>query len=540
MDEFKDSKMIFVQRLKDFELKIKSAPQYNPISQSIKQNGIARFRNSTDMYEWVNYLRYQYEVKNKYPEEVLIINESNSRVDIKLRVDDIKQLMCPPLKRLTLRKCLNSSLIKALCDGFKNSNITEIDLSENNCLTISNIKDIVNAVPQKNLTQIHLRNAKIGKRASFKVYSLIEKCPQLELLNLSSNKVGNINTLTSKLKCRGESSSSKKLHIDLSSNNIPTNDQKVIMDAFKIISENAPNHEISIDFDTDEKNWPEYILEMQKSKIKGISKILLKTNTPATFFIVTIKNETFDFGLKILILKDCYLKDDGMIGIKAAFKRFLLLTDIDLSGNEISERGAETIALGLKAAKNPNIRKFIISNNKIGNQGSRAIISAFFSNDLGYKLFQLDFSKNKITCLERSDLMRYLESNICKLNILSLRSNELHNTDAIKIAHLLKIGNFELTELDLSYNKFEDEGFNEIAMSLVENKRLQSLKLLGIEWPTRDGKGRGYEEMAKPYKSMLESLTTNETLEQLYITEIKKKSNKSKLLDQIKELETTK
>jgi len=136
------------------------------------------------------------------------------------------------------------------------------------------------------------------------------------------------------------------------------------------------------------------------------------------------------------------ITNKGAKAIGKALETNTVITEIDLSGNQISHEGAEAIAKALET--NNNIKRIYLNINQISNQGGKAIAKA-------------------------------LERNTCIAEIY-LGSNQISDEGGKAIAKALE-SNTNITKIDLSYNQINDEGATAIIKALESNTSVNKIYL---------------------------------------------------------------
>jgi Ran GTPase-activating protein (RanGAP) involved in mRNA processing and transport len=172
-----------------------------------------------------------------------------------------------------------------------------------------------------------------------------------------------------------------------------------------------------------------------------------------------------------LVLAYNSIGDNGAKAIAEALKVNAVVTTLDLDDNNISPEGA--IAIIAEALKvNAVLTKLHLYGNSIGPEGAIAIAEALQVNavltelDLGYNYIGVDCAKAIAEALKVNAVM----------TTLNLRGNNIGDEGAIAIAEALKV-NAVLTTLVLSSNNIGPEGAIAIAEALKVNAVLTTLDL---------------------------------------------------------------
>ena len=171
--------------------------------------------------------------------------------------------------------------------------------------------------------------------------------------------------------------------------------------------------------------------------------------------------------ISVLILSHNKIGDDGARAIAHALRGCELLSVLDLSGNGIQDAGTKALSEALRSCK---LQRLSLASNCIGDDGARAIADALRGCEV---LSVLNLSGNGIQDAGAEALSEALRS--CKLQRLSLASNCIGDDGARAIAHALR-GCEVLSVLDLSGNGIQDAGTEALSEALRSCK-LQRLSL---------------------------------------------------------------
>ena len=154
--------------------------------------------------------------------------------------------------------------------------------------------------------------------------------------------------------------------------------------------------------------------------------------------------------IRVLILSHNKIGDDGARAIAHALRGCEVLSVLDLSGNGIQDAGAEAISEALRSCK---LQRLSLASNCIGDDGARAIVHVLRGCGA---LSVLDLSGNGIQDAGTKGLSEALRS--CKLQRLSLAFNCIRTDGSLAVAGVLKHVYKFLDTLDLSYNRLGDVG----------------------------------------------------------------------------------
>ncbi|XP_028514912.1 NACHT, LRR and PYD domains-containing protein 3 isoform X1 [Exaiptasia diaphana] len=131
------------------------------------------------------------------------------------------------------------------------------------------------------------------------------------------------------------------------------------------------------------------------------------------------------------------------------------LTQLDFSGNEITDRGMLHLSDALKS-ENCHLTKLGLNRNHISDQGVLHLSDALQSENC--HLGHLELSSNEITDQSVLYLSAALKSENCHLGHLELSLNEITDQGVLHLSDALKSENCHLTKLNLSDNQITDQG----------------------------------------------------------------------------------
>ena len=175
--------------------------------------------------------------------------------------------------------------------------------------------------------------------------------------------------------------------------------------------------------------------------------------------------------LQKLDISNSKISDSGII----AFSKYLhiSLTELDISGNDITCQGASAIAKFMRM--NTTLQKLNISNNTISDNGAVAF-SEFLKTDA--TLTVLSMSANSITCKGASVIAEAMQINTT-LQTFDISANEISDDGAMAFSECLKM-NAALSELNMSRDYFTRKGANAVAEAIQKNTSLKSLTLCNV------------------------------------------------------------
>ena len=175
--------------------------------------------------------------------------------------------------------------------------------------------------------------------------------------------------------------------------------------------------------------------------------------------------------LQKLDISNSKISDSGII----AFSKYLhiSLTELDISGNDITYQGASAIAKFMQM--NTTLQKLNISNNTISDNGAVAFCEFLKTNAT---LTELSMLGNSITCKGARAIAEAMQINTT-LQTLDISANEISDDGAMAFSEFLKI-NAALTELNISRDYFTRKGANAVAEAIQVNTSLKSLTLCNV------------------------------------------------------------
>ncbi|XP_078366149.1 NACHT, LRR and PYD domains-containing protein 3-like [Oculina patagonica] len=167
-------------------------------------------------------------------------------------------------------------------------------------------------------------------------------------------------------------------------------------------------------------------------------------------------------------LSDCQVTPADLTAVVYFIKHLHELTELDLSGNSITDQGVAHLCDALKDV-NCKLTELDLSGNSITDQGVAHLCDAL--KDVNCKLTELNLSGNIITDQGVAHLCDALKDVNCKLTDLDLSGNSITDQGVAHLCDALKDVNCKLTELDLSYNSYiTDKGKKQQLEALAKAK----------------------------------------------------------------------
>ncbi|XP_057685141.1 NACHT, LRR and PYD domains-containing protein 12-like isoform X2 [Corythoichthys intestinalis] len=179
--------------------------------------------------------------------------------------------------------------------------------------------------------------------------------------------------------------------------------------------------------------------------------------------------------LQVLNLEHCGITKRGCVSLAEALKlNPSHLQELDLSSNDLSDRGVEIHSKGL-AFPHCILQVLNLSECRL-DKGSCHLLASVLSSPSN--LTHLDLSDNKLSDEGVEILSKGLASPHCILQVLNLEHCGITMRGCVSLAEALKLNPFRLQELDLSTNNLTDEGVKHLSEGLASP--YCNLKRLGL------------------------------------------------------------
>ncbi|XP_062340617.1 NACHT, LRR and PYD domains-containing protein 12-like isoform X2 [Osmerus eperlanus] len=180
--------------------------------------------------------------------------------------------------------------------------------------------------------------------------------------------------------------------------------------------------------------------------------------------------------LESLRLSDCQITEEGCASLGSALKSNpSLLRDLDLSNSDLTDSGMKLLSAGLG---NPlcKLETLRLSDCHITEEGCASLGSALKSNPS--LLRDLDLSNSDLRDSGMKLLSAVLEDPLCKLETLRLSGCLVTEEGCASLASSLRSNPFHLRELDLSYNHPGEKGLKLLSAGLEDpHCRLEKLNV---------------------------------------------------------------
>ena len=177
--------------------------------------------------------------------------------------------------------------------------------------------------------------------------------------------------------------------------------------------------------------------------------------------------------LESVVFDKCKLDDEGIEKIASALieGNHLAIKKISLRQNTIGNRGATAIARVCE--RSTTIEEFDLSENSISTRGAAAVISAFRNNP-NPAIHTLNLAQNEIWDMDDGAFLKTNKT----LKVLNLEGNFMHDEGAEQIAMAISENKrTKMEKLYLGWNGIADEGAQALANMMEVNSTLSILGL---------------------------------------------------------------
>ena len=341
----------------------------------------------------------------------------------------------------TLKKlCLgNNNITSEAADDIaavvsSNTKLQEINISENNLLTIG-VRKIMKALQGINtLGKLCLRNNNITGEAADDIAAVVSHNTKLQEIDISKNNlIASVRKIMKAL--QGINTLGK---LCLSSNNITG---EAADDIAAVVSHNTKLQEIDIS---------------NNNLTAGVRKIMRALQGINT--------------LRKLCLGNSKITDEAADDIAAAVSCNTKLHEINIGENNLLTTGVQKIMKALQEIN--SLRKLCLGNNKITGEVADDIAAVVSCNT---KLQEIDISGNYLLTAGVQKIMKALQG-IYTLTKLHLGSNNITGEAAEDIATVVSC-NSKLQEIDISRNDLQTKGIIKIAIALQQTYGVKKLYL---------------------------------------------------------------
>ncbi|CAK6978532.1 NACHT%2C LRR and PYD domains-containing protein 3-like [Scomber scombrus] len=175
------------------------------------------------------------------------------------------------------------------------------------------------------------------------------------------------------------------------------------------------------------------------------------------------------------VLSACKLSETHCEVVASALKSNPHLTDLDLSGNKLSDSAVKFLSAGLESP-NCRLKTLKLGFCSLSEISCASLVSALKSNPS--HLRELDLSGNKLQDSRMKLLCDFLKNPDCKLEALRLGFCRLSKTSYDYLASALKSNSSHLRELDLRGNKLKDSDMKQ----LIDLQQSPDYRLATLSW----------------------------------------------------------
>ena len=326
------------------------------------------------------------------------------------------------------------------------------------------------------VSELKLHSCDISDDASLIACAdMLKMCSYLQLLDLSSNKIGSNNMVDLRNHdhigivrlCSAITNCVELIHLDLENNQVGCYEARILGSHLRTCAK------LSI------LNFNENVIS--DDGMKGLAEGLKACVELKKLFLDA--NQINDYGAKSLgsVLSTCvelhqlHLKknqigDDGVKGLAKGLKTCVELHQLHLEYNQIGDDGAKGLAECLRTCV--ELSYLYLNNNQIGCNGAESLGSALSTC---VELIELHLEYNQIGDDGAKSLAKGLRTCV-KLSSLHLDGNQIGDDGAKDLAETLKTC-VELHQLHLGDNQIGDDGAKGLAESLRTCVELRSLYL---------------------------------------------------------------
>lgn len=225
-------------------------------------------------------------------------------------------------------------------------------------------------------------------------------------------------------------------------------------------------------------NYERMLFGMKISDATSFAKIFEQTDTIAT-----------------LILSGNLIDDDLLRMLMTGLIKNNTITHLDMSHNKITNHGARLLSKLL--GENSVITTMDLSDNHIHSEGGRYFARGLREND---SLLQLNLRLNRLADEGCNLLLEGLRDNV-SLTDLNIGSNGAGAQSAQCLMAIIRDPDHTLSSLDVSGNQLTSEHFEQLRLSIANNRTLTSLDLRN---------NAGYEPSAKALTEIMKVVHNNE------------------------------